>query len=75
MWFTYIHGWATDVFSVRPPRGYVSGTEPNKIVIPYGGGAEYLHRSPASRRKRRKENLDSETVKYGRESRRTGNRE
>jgi hypothetical protein len=31
MWFAYIHCWATDVFSMDPPRNYVSGTEPNQI--------------------------------------------
>jgi hypothetical protein len=35
---------------------------------PCGGGVEYLHRDPASRRKRRKGSLESETVKYGHES-------
>jgi hypothetical protein len=24
MWFTYIHCWAMDVFSMGPPRGYIS---------------------------------------------------
>jgi hypothetical protein len=24
MWFTYIHCWATDVFSMSPPRDYIS---------------------------------------------------
>jgi hypothetical protein len=23
--------WATDMFSMVPPRGYISGTEPNQI--------------------------------------------
>jgi hypothetical protein len=40
-----------------------------------GGGVEYLHRSPASRRKRRKGSLESGTVKYGHESHGTGTRE
>jgi transposase len=31
-------------------------------------GVEYLHRSPASRRRRRKGSLESQTVKYGHES-------
>jgi hypothetical protein len=35
---------------------------------PCGGGVEYLHRDPASRRRRRKWSLKSETVKYGRKS-------
>jgi hypothetical protein len=33
-----------------------------------GGVVEYLHRDPASRRRRRKGCLESETVKYGHES-------
>jgi hypothetical protein len=31
MWFAYIHCWATDVFSVSPPRDYISGTGPNQV--------------------------------------------
>jgi hypothetical protein len=27
MWFAYIHCWATDMFSMDPPRDYVSSTE------------------------------------------------
>jgi hypothetical protein len=33
MWFAYIHCWATDVFSVGPPRVYISRREPNQIRI------------------------------------------
>jgi hypothetical protein len=44
-------------------------------TIPCGGGVEYLHRSPASRRRRRKRKSQSETVKYGRESHGTRTRE
>jgi hypothetical protein len=33
-----------------------------------GHGVKYLHREPASRRRRRKGSLKSETEKYGRES-------
>jgi hypothetical protein len=44
-------------------------------VIESGGGVEYLHRDPASRRRRRKGSLRSETVKYGRESQGTWTRE
>jgi hypothetical protein len=40
-----------------------------------GGGIEYLHRDPASRRRRRKGSLKSETVKYGRKSQGTRTRE
>jgi hypothetical protein len=35
---------------------------------PCGGGVEYLHRDPASRRRQRKGSLKFETVKYGSES-------
>jgi hypothetical protein len=35
---------------------------------PRGGGVEYLHRDPASRRRRRNGSLKSETLKYGHES-------
>jgi hypothetical protein len=38
------------------------------VIRPCGGGVEYLHRDPASRKRRRKGSLESETVKYGRES-------
>jgi hypothetical protein len=38
------------------------------IRHPCGGGVEYLHRDPASRKRRRKGSLKSETVKYGHES-------
>jgi hypothetical protein len=35
-------------------------------IIPCGGGLEYLHRSPASRRRRRKGNsVSNETEKFG----------
>jgi hypothetical protein len=33
-------------------------------LYPCGGGVEYLHRDPASRRRRRKRRLISETVNY-----------
>jgi hypothetical protein len=42
---------------------------------PCGGGVEYLHRGPASRRRRRKGSLRSETVKHNREPQGTGARE
>jgi hypothetical protein len=32
MWFAYIHCGATDVFSMAPPRDYISDTEPNQII-------------------------------------------
>jgi hypothetical protein len=50
-------------------REYGNGRNPCR------GGVEYLHRDPASRRKRRKGSLKSETVKYGRESQGTRTRE
>jgi hypothetical protein len=31
MWFTYIHCWATDVFSKGPLQDYISGTDVNQI--------------------------------------------
>jgi hypothetical protein len=31
MWFAYIHCWATNMFSMDPPRDYISGTEQNQI--------------------------------------------
>jgi hypothetical protein len=31
MWLTYIHLWATDVFSRGPPRDYINVTEPNQV--------------------------------------------
>jgi hypothetical protein len=37
----------------------------------YGGRIEYLHRDPASRRRRRKGSLEFETVKYGHETKGT----
>jgi hypothetical protein len=39
------------------------------------GGVEYLHRDPASRKRRRMGSLKSETVKYGREPQGTRNRQ
>jgi hypothetical protein len=42
---------------------------------PCGGGDEYLHRDPASLRRRRKARLKSETVKYGHESKGTRTQE
>jgi hypothetical protein len=44
------------VFSIwSVPKGYEQGTKLVLIyLIPCGGGIEYLHRSPASRRRRRK---------------------
>jgi hypothetical protein len=45
------------VFSVGPCRGVISGTKFRAYSSnACGGGVKYLHRSPASRRRRRKEN-------------------
>jgi hypothetical protein len=46
-----------------------------EVRNPCEGGIEYLHLDPASRRRRRKGSLKSETVKYGRESQGTRTRE
>jgi hypothetical protein len=54
IWLAYIHCWATDVFSVGPPRDYISNPVVNQESAPCGGGVEYLHRDPASRKRRRK---------------------
>jgi hypothetical protein len=55
------------VFSLRTaPRLY--NEHAARIRNPYGGEVEYLHREPASRRRRRKGSLKSERVKYGSES-------
>jgi hypothetical protein len=47
----------------------------NIRVSPCGGGVEFLHRDPASRKRRRKGSLKSETVNYGREYQATRTRE
>jgi hypothetical protein len=47
----------------------------SRHIDPCGGGIEYLHRDTASRRRRRKGSLKSETVKYGRESQGTRTQE
>jgi hypothetical protein len=51
---------------------YITPATNITIALPCGGGVEYLHRDPASRRKG---SLISETVKYGRESQETRTRE
>jgi hypothetical protein len=33
MWFAYIHCWAKDVFSMDPPRGYVSSPVVNQKTV------------------------------------------
>jgi hypothetical protein len=44
MWFACIHYWATDVFSMDPPRDYINNTEQNQITykrLKLGGGQAY----------------------------------
>jgi hypothetical protein len=60
-----------EVFSLQSAKDYLK-----RVVSPCGGVVEYLHRSPASRRRRRKKgSLESETVEYGHESHGTQTRE
>jgi hypothetical protein len=33
MWFAYIHYWATDVFSMDPPRDYISSPVVNQKSV------------------------------------------
>jgi hypothetical protein len=40
MWFAYIHCWATDEFSMDPPRDCISDTEPNQIRMRIEGERE-----------------------------------
>jgi hypothetical protein len=55
IWFAYIHCWATDVFFVMSdPSLYNEKPTIIDSWSPCGGGIEYLHRDPASRRRRRK---------------------
>jgi hypothetical protein len=63
------------VFCLWSAPGHERHVIDSQGLIPCGGGVEYLHRSPASRRRRQKGNLESETVKYDRESHRTRTRE
>jgi hypothetical protein len=44
VWFPYIHCWVTDVFSVGPPRDYVSKSEISRQ-------ASYTDRAPAACRR------------------------
>jgi hypothetical protein len=55
-------------FLCDPCRDIISKTVKSEFSPPCGGGVEYLHRDPASRRRRRKGKSRSETVKYGRKS-------
>jgi hypothetical protein len=52
-----------------------TSTEANMRNHKCGGGIEYIQRDPASRRRRRKGSLKSETLKYVHESQRTRTRE
>jgi hypothetical protein len=64
------------VFSMRSVQnGYEEEfSRKSAVGFPCGAGVEYLHRSPASRRRRRKGSHESETVKYNHESHRTRTR-
>jgi hypothetical protein len=64
----------TNIYFPWIPLHYISGRA-DKNGFPCGGGVEYLHRSPASRRRRQKGSLESERVKYGLESHGTRTRE
>jgi hypothetical protein len=33
VWFTYIHCWATEVFSIGPPRDYISSPVVNQKPV------------------------------------------
>jgi hypothetical protein len=60
------------------PRCYKQGqlaVAVGGVHCPYLGGVEYLHRDPASHRRRQKGSLKSEKVKYGHESQGTRPRE
>jgi hypothetical protein len=48
-----------------PCRGVIMKTNGATVAIPCGSGVEYLHRSPASRRRRRKGSLVPGEYKYG----------
>jgi hypothetical protein len=41
MYFAYIQYWARDVFSMDPPRDYISSPVANQKLILCGGGVEY----------------------------------
>jgi hypothetical protein len=58
------HGFVTKESPWIPASLY---NEPWRLLIQFlrcGGSVEYLHRNPASRRRRQKGNLESDTVKY-----------
>jgi hypothetical protein len=61
MWFACIHCWETDMFSMDPPRDYISRPVVNQksntstVTLRVVGGDE-------------KGSLESQTVKYGYES-------
>jgi hypothetical protein len=62
------------VAPVRCSRSYKREFIREFNSYPCGGGVEYLHRDPASRRRRQKGSLISETVKYGLKSQGTRTR-
>jgi hypothetical protein len=70
MWFAYIHCWATHVFSMGPPRDYISGTEQNKWAPPprVEVGSNTSNVTLRVVGGDGKGSLKSETVKYGHES-------
>jgi hypothetical protein len=62
MWLGYIHCGATDVFSVGPPRDYISGTEPNKIRIGSDRTRMRMGRVLGSQGRRVRLNIDCELL-------------
>jgi hypothetical protein len=70
MWFTYIHCWATDMFSMGPSQDYISGTEPNQIKkktrVEAGSNTSTVTLRVVGGDEKR--SLKYETVKYGHES-------
>jgi hypothetical protein len=55
MWFAYIHCLATVVFSMSPPRDYMSGTEPNEIKE--SGESREREREEREREERERERM------------------
>jgi hypothetical protein len=72
-----MHEWTNleAVSCMRPVQQVHEATIELLGDLPCGGGVEYLHRDPASRRRKRKASLEAETVKYGHESQGTRTRE
>jgi hypothetical protein len=65
----------TTIEILVPSKGVIRKKILAAHLFPCGGGVKYLHRSPASRRRRPKGSLEFESVKYGRESHGTWTRE